>query len=120
MLQNVLPTAPINSHTSDYVLALHSNWVSRGFHHVGVMAVNGPIYGNSYFMTIKTSDTLAPGAYVYAYPTGGVGYVSATAAATSTQPIGVYIGHTTVTSAAAGTQIECLIGARFPNDTLKF
>lgn len=87
---------------------------------VGAMAVNGPVYGNTYNMVIKTGETIAPGAYVYAYPTGGASYVAATAAATATQPVGVYVGHVTVTSAAAGTQIECLIGARYPNNTLKF
>lgn len=87
---------------------------------LGAMAVNGPVYGNSYKMVLKTGETLSPGAYVYAYPSGGANYVAATAAATATQPVGVYIGNVTVTSAAAGTQIECLIGARFPNNTLKF
>lgn len=90
---------------------------------VGAMAVNGPVYGNTYNMYLKTSDSIAPGAYVYPYPSGDStykNYVAATAASTATKPIGVYVGHVTVSSAAAGTQIECLIGAQYPNTVLKF
>ncbi len=86
----------------------------------GVQALNGPVYGNTFNMVLKTSETIAPGAYVYAYPTGGANYVAATASSTATAPVGVYVGHVTVTTAAAGTQIECLIGAQFPNSILKF
>lgn len=84
------------------------------------MSVNGPVYGNSYNMVLKTSETISPGSYVYSYPTGGANYVAATASSSATVPVGLYIGHITVTSAAAGTQIECLIGARYPNDSIKF
>lgn len=80
------------------------------------IAVNGPVYGNSYKMVLKTGDSLAIGDYVYAYPAGGANYV----AATGTKPVGLYIGQVDIASAAAGTQIECLIGARFPNDAIKF
>ncbi len=84
------------------------------------MAVNGPLYGNSYNMVLKTGDSLSPGALVYPYPAGGAAAVAATAASTATKAIGVYVGHVAVASAAAGTQIECLIGANYPNQTLKF
>ncbi len=90
---------------------------------VGAMAVNGPVYGNTYNMYLKTSETIAPGGYVYPYPSGDTtykNYVAATAASTATKPCGIYVGHVTVTTAAAGTQIECLIGAQYPNTVLKF
>jgi len=90
---------------------------------VGAMAVNGPVYGNTFNLYLKASDVLAPGAYVYPYPSGNATYfnwVAATAASTATKPIGVYVGHASVTGTSTGLQVECLVGAQYPNTVLKF
>jgi hypothetical protein len=88
-----------------------------------VPSMNGPLYGDTFLMTIKTGDSLTPGQDVYLYPSAGYNGVASSAgvAATGINPIGVYVGtQGTVSSAAASTQVECLIGARFPNNILKF
>lgn len=82
----------------------------------GGIALSGPVFGNTFKMVCKTGDSFNPGDYVYAYPAGGNRYVSAS----GTKPVGVYVGQSAVASAAAGAEIECLIGARFPNDSIKF
>jgi hypothetical protein len=79
-------------------------------------AMNGPLYGDSALMVLKTGSTLALGAPVYLdIATGNQGV-----AASGTKAIGVYVGQSAITSSAAGLQVEVLIGARYPNDTLKF
>lgn len=80
-----------------------------------VPALDGPIYGNTFKMLAKGSDAFNPGDMVYAYIAGGTRYVSSS----GTKAIGVYQG-AAIASAVAGQEIECLIGARFPNDALKF
>ena len=82
---------------------------------LAIPAQNGPIYGCTAKFTLKTGDALNPGAALYAYPAGGNQAVSAS----GTKQIGVYQGPA-ISSAAAGTVVEALVGARFPNDTLKF
>jgi len=84
------------------------------------IAMNGPIYGNTFKMVAKTGDTFYKGQPVYAHPSTGNRGVAATAAATATAPVGVYVGPITVSSAAAGTEIECLIGSAYPTSVLKF
>lgn len=86
-----------------------------------VPSMNGPIYGDTFLMTLKTGDSLSPGDNVYVYLAAGVNGVGSSAGATGTKVIGVYVGtQGTISTAAAGLQIECLIGARFSNDSLKF
>lgn len=78
--------------------------------------IKGPTYGVYAQLTLKTGDSLAIGDYVYLDPASGTSNVQAS----GTKPIGIYVGNAAVSSAAAGTQVVCLLGARFPNDTLKF
>lgn len=84
-----------------------------------VPALNGPLYGITALLVLKSADILYKGQYVYAYPTGGANQVAATAASTATAPIALYVGGSTVTGDGV-IQVECLIGARYPNNTLKF
>lgn len=80
-----------------------------------IVALPGPVYGVVAKMIAKTGDAFAPGALVYADPaTSSRGVSSA-----GTKAIGVYQGKT-IASAAAGQEVECLIGARFPSDALIF
>jgi len=82
---------------------------------LAVPALDGPLYGNTYKMVAKTGDAFYPGDMVYAHIATGARGVSVS----GTKAIGVYQGKA-IASAAAGQEIECLIGARFPNDALKF
>lgn len=75
----------------------------------------GPVYGVVAKLILKTGEALAVGGLVYLDPaTGGRGV-----AASGTKAIGVYQG-AAIASAVAGQQIEVLVGARFPQDALKF
>lgn len=80
------------------------------------IALNGPIYGNTYTMIVKTGNSIALGAAVFSSPADGPQVI----AATGTVAIGVYVGHVAISSAAAGTKAEVLIGAQYPNTVLKF
>lgn len=74
----------------------------------------GPTYGVVARCVAKTGDTFLRGGLVYLDPaTGGRGVSSA-----GTKAIGVYQGEQV--TAVAGQEIECLIGARYPGDTLQF
>lgn len=79
--------------------------------------VPGPQFGDIHAMLGKPGDAFTPGCDVYASPTDGNRYVSIS----GTKPIGTYQG-AAVTAAASDTPttVECLIGARYPNDMLKF
>lgn len=78
-------------------------------------AIPGPKYGVIAKLTLKTGDSINPGDRVYLDPaTGGDGIT-----VTGTKEIGVYQGGA-LTSVAAGTKVEVLLGARFPLDVLKF
>jgi hypothetical protein len=78
--------------------------------------IMGPVYGVVARLILKTGDSLNIGDYVYLDPTTGTQNVQAS----GTKAIGTYVGSAAVSSAAAGTQVLVLLGARFPNDTLKF
>ena len=80
-----------------------------------IPAQMGPEYGNAYRLILKAGDAIVPGASVYLDPASGTQNVSVT----GTKAIGVYYGKA-LTAATGGTVIEVVIGARFPNDTLKF
>lgn len=80
-----------------------------------IPALDGPLYGNTFNMVAKTGDAFTPGCKVYAHIATGSRGVSVS----GTKAIGIYQGKA-IASAAAGQEIECLIGARFPDDVLKF
>jgi hypothetical protein len=76
----------------------------------------GPKYGVYALCVLKTGESLAIGGSVYLDPATGTRGV----AASGTKAIGVYVGNSAISSSAAGLEIEVLLGARFPNDVLKF
>lgn len=78
--------------------------------------VPGPAYGVIAKCRLKPSDTLNPGDLVYLYPTDSRGVQ-----ASGTKAIGVYQG-ATVTGAPSTsyTEVEVLLGHRYPGDTLAF
>lgn len=81
----------------------------------GIQDIPGPVYGVVAKCVIKTGDTIAPGDLVYLDPATGTRGVTVT----GTKAIGIYQGPA-VAGAAAGTEVEILIGARHPQDALKF
>lgn len=83
----------------------------------GIAALAGPEYGVTVKAVLKTSDAANPGDKVYLDAGSGTHHVTTTAG--SKKPIGVYVGPL-VSSAAAGQEIEILIGAQYPNDVCTF
>lgn len=77
--------------------------------------IPGPVFGVVAKCVLKTGDTIAPGDDVYLDPATGTRGVTVT----GTKSIGTYQG-IAIAGAAAGTEIEVLIGCRFPTDVLKF
>jgi len=84
-----------------------------------IPSMPGPLFGNVASYTLKTGDSINPGANVYVYLPGSGTLPNQYVSSTGTKPIGMYEG-AAITSAASGTLINVLIGARYPNDTLKF
>jgi hypothetical protein len=85
---------------------------------VASQAINdipGPVYGVIAKLTLKTGETINPGADVFLDPATGADGV----AASGTKSIGIYQGAPIVGS-AAGQQVLVLVGARAIDDTLKF
>jgi len=80
-----------------------------------IPAQMGPVYGNAFRVILKAGDAITTGASVYLDVASGAQNVSIT----GTKAIGTYYGKA-LTAATGGTVIEVVIGARFPNDTLKF
>lgn len=80
-----------------------------------ISSLPGPVAGVIARLVSKTGDAWAPGDLVYADPATG----SRGATVSGTKAIGVYQG-AAISSAAAGQEIEVLIGHRFPADSLKF
>lgn len=78
----------------------------------GISDIPGPVYGLVAKLVLKTGDSINPGDLVYWDADQRV-------AASGTKAIGIMQGKA-VSSAAAGTQIEVLLGARSPEDTLQF
>ena len=78
----------------------------------------GPTHGVVAKMILKPSDSLSPGALVYMDPVTH----SRGVAASGTKAVGVYQGVAAVTGgpSTAFTEVEVLIGHRFPGDTLAF
>lgn len=77
-------------------------------------AILGPQFGDVYACVLKNGDSLAPGDLVYLDPATGTRGVQAA----GTKAIGIYQG-----AAITGDgvkEIEVLIGARHPGDTLRF
>lgn len=76
--------------------------------------IAGPVYGVTVSMYLKNGDALSPGAPVYLDPTNGLQHVQAA----GTKSIGLYNGP--AITGSTSTLVNCLVGARNPNDTLKF
>lgn len=76
--------------------------------------IPGPSYGVVAKLVLKTGDALNPGDLVYLDPASGTYHVQAA----GTKAIGIYAGPA-IASAAAGQQIEVLLGCRHPGDVLK-
>jgi hypothetical protein len=81
----------------------------------GASVLAGPQYGVIAKLTLKTGQSISPGNVVYLDPASGTQNVQVT----GTKSIGVYQG-AAISGAAAGTQIEVLLGCRAPADTLTF
>lgn len=81
-----------------------------------IPAQMGPVYGNAYRVILKAGDAILPGDSLYLDVASGFQNVTKTA---GTKAIGTYYGKA-LTAATGGTVIEILVGARWPNDTLKF
>lgn len=77
--------------------------------------VPGPAYGVVAKLVLKTGDSINTGDVVFLDPATGAAGVTVT----GTKSIGVYQG-ADITTAAAGTQIEVLLGCREPADVLTF
>lgn len=77
--------------------------------------VAGPQYGVVAKLVLKTGDSVSPGSLVYLDPSSGTQNVQAS----GTKAIGI-VQSAAVSSAAAGTQIEVLLGCRAPVDALLF
>lgn len=80
----------------------------------GLSHIAGPVFGVVAKLVLKTGDSLNPGDVVYLDPASGAYHVQAS----GTKAVGIYQGGV-ISGAAAGTQIEVLLGCRFPDDTLK-
>jgi hypothetical protein len=81
------------------------------------ISVAGPEYGITMKVVAKTGDAFAPGCPVYIDGASGTRHVTSTVG--SSKAIGVYQG-ALVASASAGQEIECLIGAVYPNADCHF
>lgn len=95
----------------DGLTAVDAAQVSPGF--------VGPKYGATAQVTLNTGDTVTPGAKLYLVDGADTATVSVTDGGGSGHTgsyVGIYLG-SGVTSAAAGTQIPMLVGARWPNGT---
>lgn len=80
-----------------------------------IQSVPGPEYGDVHRVILKGGDAIEPGDSVYLDPATGSRAVSVS----GTLPIGIYQGKA-LTAAAAGTEIEVLIGSRIGGAVLQF
>lgn len=80
----------------------------------GAVPVVGGVYGVVAKMVAKTGDAFNPGDLVYS-----VAANPQQVSSTGSKAIGIYQGGV-VASAAAGSEVECLLGHRFPGDALAF
>ena len=83
----------------------------------GTPAMAGPEYGVTAMVVLKTGDQIYPGDQVY--PNGSAGARHVTITVGSKKPIGIYQGPH-ITSAASGQEIEILLGAEYPDQSIKF
>lgn len=80
--------------------------------------VPGPDYGVVAKCHLKASDTLNPGDVVYLYP---IGWTNRGVQASGTKAVGVYQGAAvTGGPSSSPTEVEVLLGHRYPGDTLVF
>jgi hypothetical protein len=77
--------------------------------------IPGPEYGSIAKLVLKTGDSINSGDLVYLDPASGTYHVSVA----GTKAIGIYQGKD-IATAPAGQEIEVLLGARHPADTLRF
>ncbi len=82
--------------------------------HTAIGATKGPAYGVIAKLIAKSGDAFAWGVNVYADPASGDCNVQVA----GTKPIGVYQGPNITGDGVK--EIEVLLGARYPNDVLKF
>lgn len=83
----------------------------------GLSDMGGPLYGVVASLILDTGSTLDPGDAVY-YSTVDAQHVSATQPG-SDPSIGIYVGPS-VSSSAAGTKGDILVGARYGSTDIKF
>lgn len=83
----------------------------------GVSDFAGPRYGDGLVCghILQTGSSLSEGDLVYLAPALGAQYL----AATGTKPVGTYVGPT-ISGSVAGQEIDWVVGARFPGDSLRF
>lgn len=80
-----------------------------------ISAIPGPVFNVRGKFPVKAGEAFVPGGAVYADPVSGPANVQGA----GTKQIGIYQG-ANIASTTAGQLIEVLLGARSPNDTLKF
>lgn len=81
---------------------------------VGTGGVAGPQYGSVWKVSPKSGDTFTPGCKVY--PSIAAGKTrEVTVTSGSLAAIGMYVGGSTVVATSGSSDIECLIGAVYPN-----
>lgn len=80
-----------------------------------ITALPGPVYCVVAKCILKTGSTLTAGQLVYLDPVTSTRGVQPT----GTKAIGVYQG-AALSGSAAGLEVEVLLGARYPSDTLLF
>jgi hypothetical protein len=81
----------------------------------GVPAIPGPEYGDVHRVMLKAGDAVVEGQTLFLDPASGGRFVQTA----GTKAVGIYQGKA-LTAAVGGTEIEMLVGARWPNDTLEF
>lgn len=100
--------------TSGVVVSPYRNDVSAS---QAVADIPGPWYGVVAKCQLKASASLSPGGLVYLDPATGTRGV----AASGTKAIGVYQGPSVTGGPSTNlTEVEVLIGHRYPGDTLAF
>jgi len=81
---------------------------------VANMSIEGPLYGDTFNMTLQTGSTINPGAAMYAAPVAVGVEPNNIVSATGNNQIGWYLG-SAIVSSAAGLVVEVAIGSRWPN-----
>lgn len=84
----------------------------------GGVGIVGAAFGVVAKLKLKSGESLNPGDLVYSDPSIDAQTVKASGA-TGAEPIGIYWGNA-ITSTSNNTEIEVLIGARYPDNKIKF